>query len=1142
MSKFGLALTGAVSVQALCSAFAVQIDSTTSTPVSTSTANSGSPGDVVITTDGAIEIDETPGVAAVTLDSNNDVDVAGEITMTETDDSQGVLIKDGFAGSVIVSGDIVFDDGYEREDNDDDDDLDGPYAVGESRTGILLENGGVFTGEIVIEAGGLIDVEGNQSAGVMLNSALDGSLVLDGTINVLGDDALGIGINENVTGDVLLSGTVTAQGEDAAGVVVTGDVDGLFTNEGTIMSTGFASTTLSNYIPPGDVDDDTPPLEERIDAEDLLDNRPAVGIGANLANGFLNNGAVGGRDEDDEDKDAVEDFDENRSTGTIRSYGSAPAVLISPDLNTAGTGDLVLGAVKEKVRDTTDDDDDDDTTEVIAEFDYEYGFINRGVISGAGLNSGYNGVGLRIEGSADGTRETIIDGGVYNRGSITASAREGDATGLSIGDGAVLGRVVNAGSITATTLTETGKAAVAIDIEDGAELSSLHNTGSISTTTYGRTGVSTAVRDQSNGLTSILNQGDISAALATLDDESAGSTRAIAIDLSGHDASAGVTLIQSYQTPTRDTNGDGDIDTDDVRTPSITGAVLLGAGDDVVDIRAGSLSGSVEMGAGADSFLLEKTSIEADIDFGAGADFFAITDGGTFRGVLTDADQTLAISVADSYLALENDTSLVIDTLDVTGDSTIEINIDLLSDDLDNPRIVAQTSAFIDSDTTALYAAVDNFNNDEYAIVLLQSPDLTFTGDATVGIDVETPAIFLTDIETSDTELSLVIRPKTASDLGLTMAEANAYDAILSLASENGAVGDALTSYFDEAELVDDYRSLMPVRHEPATRILASANSLATGPLAQRIDLLSYQSASEGLGYWAQLDAGYVKHDGTDELSGYQGPLISFHGGVDRTVAPGLNLGLSGAFITADGNNDETHEKQAETTAIQFGPYAAWRFGPITLSAAGAYGFAQINTQRAVSFGETIESLTGDRKGHYIAGSARATIEARTGSVYVRPAASIDYLTLDQKSYTEVSNATDSPYAYAIDGTTTDRLAASGVLNFGRRTGDFTRNTQNRVSSYGSLGGYTYERVGFQNIYAGYRTELSSTPYETIATIVETGDSFIISDPSSFDSALLFGASFGFSDDGLAISLSYDGEMTDDDMIHRAGLNFRMKF
>lgn len=1140
MSKFRLALAGAVSMQALCIASAEEIDSTRTTPIATSTANSGSADDVIITTNGAIEIDDTSGFAAVTLDSNNDVDVRGEITLTETDDAQAILMKDGFAGDVTISGDILFDDGYSREDDDDDDDLDGPFAAGENRIGVFLESGGTFTGDIDILSGGAISVEGNQSAGILLDSLLDGSLTLDGTIEVVGEDALAIGINENVTGDVLLSGSIQTIGKDAAGVIVTGDVDGIFANEGTIISTGFASTTLSNYVPPASVDDDTPPLDERIDAEDLNDNRPAMGVGGSLANGFLNNGDIGGRDEDDETKDAIEDYDENRGTGTIRSFGSAPAVLISPDLDASGTGDLELGTVVEKVRDTTDDDDDDDTSEILKTFNYDYGFINRGTISGNGLNSGYEATALRIEGSEDGTRSTIVNGGLYNGGAITASARDADATAISLGAGAVIGRIDNDGNITASLFSEAGNDAVAVRIEDGASVGSFYNSGQISSTAYGLSGTSTALLDESNTLTSIVNQGDIAAFLSQLDEEAAGATRAVAIDLSGHDASTPVTIAQSFQTPTQDVNGDGEIDTDDVNTPSITGAVLLGAGNDLVDIRAGTVSGVVEMGAGADRFLVNDAVLETDIDFGSGADIFSLSGGAEFRGVIADADQTLAITVVDSFLAVENSGSLVIDTLSVTGDSALEINIDLTSDDLSEPRIIAQTSALIDGQSAEIIASIDNFTNTASNVVLIQSPDLTFNANAE--FDVETPAIFLTDIALSDTELSLVIRPKTAGELGLNIGETAAYAAIINLASENGAVGDALTSYFDEAELLDGYRSLMPVRHEPATRIISSANSLATGPLAQRIDLLSYQNASDGVGYWAQLDAGYVKHDGSEELAGYDGPLISFHGGFDRSIAPNLLVGLSGAFLTADGRNDETHEKSAETTAFQIGPYAAWQAGPLTLSAAGAYGFAQINTERVLSFGEDLQTLSGDRNGNYFAGSARAAFEAGGRSFYVRPAASIDYLTLRQKSYTEISNQAESAYAYSVDGTTTDRVSASGVLNIGRRSGEFGRNTERGVSGYGAMGGYTSQRVTFQNIYGGYRTEISNTPYETTATLIETGDSFTILDPDTYDDALLFGASFGYSDDGLTLSVSYDGEMSDDIMIHRAGLNFRMKF
>ena len=121
-------------------------------------------------------------------------------------------------------------------------------------------------------------------------------------------------------------------------------------------------------------------------------------------------------------------------------------------------------------------------------------------------------------------------------------------------------------------------------------------------------------------------------------------------------------------------------------------------------------------------------------------------------------------------------------------------------------------------------------------------------------------------------------------------------------------------------------------------------------------------------------------------------------------------------------------------------------------------------------------------------------------------------------------------------------MSASGVLNFGRRNGEYKRNTQKEVSSYGALGGYTSSRVTFQNIYAGYRAELSSTPYETTATLIETGDGFIISDAHEYENALIFGAALGYSDDGLALSVSYDGEMSSNEMLHRLGLNFRMKF
>ena len=60
--------------------------------------------------------------------------------------------------------------------------------------------GGTYTGNIVNS--GTITIEGNQSAGIAIDSALTGSLTNTGTITVLGNDSFGIragAVNGNVT-------------------------------------------------------------------------------------------------------------------------------------------------------------------------------------------------------------------------------------------------------------------------------------------------------------------------------------------------------------------------------------------------------------------------------------------------------------------------------------------------------------------------------------------------------------------------------------------------------------------------------------------------------------------------------------------------------------------------------------------------------------------------------------------------------------------------------------------------------------------------------------------------------------------------------------------------------------------------------
>ena len=154
-------------------AFAQDISTETNTPVTTSTANGGAAGDVNITEDGSIVLTGTEGQVAVTMDSDNSITLDGEIDIQDTNNVTGILLTPNRTGNVTMSGAINLLEDYDREDEDDDDDLDGPLAIGENRIGILLEDGGTHTGDINLQAGSTISVEGNDSAAIILRSQLD---------------------------------------------------------------------------------------------------------------------------------------------------------------------------------------------------------------------------------------------------------------------------------------------------------------------------------------------------------------------------------------------------------------------------------------------------------------------------------------------------------------------------------------------------------------------------------------------------------------------------------------------------------------------------------------------------------------------------------------------------------------------------------------------------------------------------------------------------------------------------------------------------------------------------------------------------------------------------------------------------------
>jgi hypothetical protein len=384
-----------------------KISTATTSPVATATLAAGQPDDLTIEAAGSIK--PQPAGVAVTLNSNNQVKNAGAIGFNNLDNSTGILVLSGHTGGVTNTGTISLLEDYTAEDADKDGDLDGPLSKRTNLFGVHLTGPSAFTGTIANGAGGQITVEGNNSAGMLLESRLVGNLLNAGTVTVVGDASTGVGAS-SVSGDVRVTGAIAVQGENSVGLAL-GDVDGAVQVQSAVSATGFRNVQR--------VGDDA---RGKLDADDLKVGGPAVRISGNVGHGLLFDRPPADNDtaNTDEDGDGVDDASEG--SALISTLGSAPALEIAAD------HDIAVGAV--------------------GTGDNAFGFVNKGKVIADGLNDGFAATTVRI-GDATGGHVTIA-GGINNLGgTIAANAYVAGATAVLLNPTAVVGTLRNSGVIDA---------------------------------------------------------------------------------------------------------------------------------------------------------------------------------------------------------------------------------------------------------------------------------------------------------------------------------------------------------------------------------------------------------------------------------------------------------------------------------------------------------------------------------------------------------------------------------------------------------------------------------------------------------------------------------------------------------------------
>jgi hypothetical protein len=442
------------------------ISTTVTAPIATATAASGARDDIRITTAGLVK---PAGGTAVTLNSNNSVNIEGGVTITDANNAVGLAIQGGTTGEVKMSGAITVDETTEAKDTDNDGDLDGPFATGSGRYGIRLTGTQMFHGSITRTAGA-ISIEGNDSAGISLEAGLEGALRSAGTTTVVGDRSFGIHAKSTIGGDVVLTGAVNVLGKDTVGLALDDNVGGHLVLDAGVTATGYRYTTR-----PSDA------AVAKLDADDLLQGGPAVRVSGDVAGGILVDAPPPdlNTNDPDEDKDGVPDAQE--STGTITVFGAAPALLVGSGGRAVHLGVVGTGADA-------------------------YGMVIKGVVQSSGVYDGVSSTGLQLGGLGGAVN---IDNGIRVTGSVTAASVKADATALRLGAGATTPVLANAGVIKSTATTTDAVNVTAVRIDAGGSLSAISNTGAVIANIAGGKGQVTAVLDAAGTLRTVTNTNQI---------------------------------------------------------------------------------------------------------------------------------------------------------------------------------------------------------------------------------------------------------------------------------------------------------------------------------------------------------------------------------------------------------------------------------------------------------------------------------------------------------------------------------------------------------------------------------------------------------------------------------------------------------
>jgi len=1076
-----IALKGALGTCAagLLAATPAFADTTVSTGT-TETLNTSTAGNVTIAGTGTLTAPTgtTTGLSAITVDSSNTATLNGGgivyagVATAPQNGSIGIQINPGVTTTVTNLGTIynlenftpqTINNGYVYT----------PVSGVSGRYGIYGAAGGTINATIINQGAttigantytGSILIDGNNSAGIEVDSTLNGSLSTEGNITVLGNNSYGVKLatvtantatNAAATGDVTIGGVITVTGSGAQGYVQTGDVmgsagiliDGGISNSYSYTDTSGTSLILSRaalntgtpvgtaYLSPG--------------------TAPVVEIDGNVPGGILINAPT-----------TSTSTDTNR--GSITAYGNNAALQIG------GTTNITIGA-----NPNTDN-----------------GSLN------PNTNSGSFALG--------------IDGSVSANAYYSSTAAYGVIIGGRGGNVTLSGGMEIYGTVSATTVDT---AATAILINPGSNVSTVFNSGTIKVSaSQESTGNLYAIQDLSGTVTSLTNQGYISVAGAT-------DGTAAAIDLSHTNQS--ITLTQNYTVTnqTNETNDEAATGYNPLTATlyaGITGDIYFGTGPaNVMTISSGSVTGNTYFGLGSGNTITagDVTRWVGNITV-CGVSNCGPTNadsgnsGGSLTMTLNNYAQftgTLNLNGATGSLNLNN-TSSFLGT--VTAGNNFDVNVNggtfganaVGTTTVRNLTVAsgAALNVYIDGTTgtasklianSATFASgakltltINSLTNIASATPYDVLTATTLTGaSALTSESLNLPVLFDGAITTDANNIYIDITRATASQLGLTTAQTAAYTAILNDAANNTNIQNTLLGIYDTPTLRNRFNELLPNYDGGTFDVVTRATRIADKHFDNDSTLFSISDSA------AWLEPIVFRGTRTfGDTPGFKTTGGGLSAGFEK-VTPVGNIGFQLAWLTGSATQttyDQATSALATGQKVKAGEFELglfWRkeAGPLYFWAGGNlgretfdgtrtfYGQYTTTTQTAV----TTTNFTYNASGHWAGWSAAfnggASYTVPLGEHWnLRPRGVIEYDRLEENSYIETG---DTPIALTVGGRVSTQTTATTTL-----------------TAQWSSGPSSHEGRPFAvEVEAGRRSWLTGNLGTTTATF-ETGDVFSI--------------------------------------------------